>query len=227
MKNILFIYLLIFIFISCNNDNVNKSNFNPNTSNSSEINNMDFIINSKIKDYIKDLSKKEYRFVDSVTCSNTDKMLIDYENGILNYEFNLNNLTKITGDLNGDNKSDVIVYYICYNCWNGQGGENYLENFFFLTTIKNTITVDEQLTFIFKRKLNEYINKNFGEETFYKTQKEFSIHSLKFNQISNRIIYGEFSINTDNCYTIRDRCFNGKFEFDSRSNSIKMTLNAK
>lgn len=178
-------------------------------------------IRLKIESYVKNLNNNKIRIVDSKGCNDIEKNSELYENGIYTYEFTKSDT--VSGDINGDNLNDYVAFYSCYNCWNGNGAQNYLSNFIIITSENNSLKVNEDLSLTFKSILINAIKIKFGNIPYQKAQKEEIINGLKFTEIKNGVIYGTFSITTENCPSDQ-ACYEGAFDFNFSSKQINFYL---
>ena len=224
MKKLKLLSLFIIIsFIQNCKDNSNKVVANTTETNNILHENVDEVI----ENYVRKLSNSNIQILDSINCSKIEENIEKYEQGISTYGFysvksNLMNGI-IFGDLNGDGQNDYIANYYCENCYGGGGSGNYLSNCFFITSKNNSIEVNEEMTFEFKKILIDAIKKDFGEEyDGVKAGKEFMINGILFEEIKNQKAYGTFNINTNVCEGSPFPCVEGSFEYDAKNR--KLTL---
>lgn len=225
MKILKFIplFFILVLFQNCKNNSSKEENSVSVIDNISE---KKIDIDSIIDNYAKQLSNSDFRIVDSITCVKLSTNPENYDNGIRAYGYYSvkSNLLqrKVEGDLNNDEQKDYIANYSCENCWNGIGAGNYLSNCFFLTSEKDKIVVNEQMTNDFKQKFIDEINERFGNPYFKKAQKEIMINGIEFTKIENQIAYGKFNINTEACQGSPFPCVEGTFEYDANNRTVKM-----
>ena len=173
-------------------------------------------INEFVDSYIKTLQTNSIKLVDSVTCGKYESNIEQYGKGILLYH--VNQIEKLNGDINADNEEDFVIKYDAENCWNGNGGGNYLSNILFVIDKQGNYEVDETSTMNFKQKFIDEISKIYKDNGYKKAEKYEAMNDISFKIIKDGKGIGEFTIMQCGA----GPCVEGKFEYNFKTSELTL-----
>lgn len=207
---IIFFSTTYFLIASCTSGTNDKVAIATDTKNSQH-----FVDTNKIiHDYIYNMNDPQVKIVSDEECAKWKENVEDYHKEI--YKFAISDIRKLEGDLNADKKTDLIVSYFGDNCWQGIGAGNYLSNFFFLISDKDTLRVDEKLTNIFKQTFLDTLTKYYPDNYTKKAEKANFVNDVNFSELKGDTVKGTFSIMQCGA----SPCLSGDFGYRIRSNLV-------
>ena len=216
LQNALLLSLTCFMLAMCNSNNNDKT-----ISEATAPQNIDSFIHNYIKSIDSTmLFDTDFQTTDS--SKNLDKKPDTArsinDDGNLPHTYTLSNLEKVEGDFDNDGEKDYLISYTAENNWGGIGANNYLSNYFFITTKKGMLKVDESLSISLKRTFLDTLAKYCPNiDTVIK--KTSSINQLDFTELKNNVVSGSFSI----LWCGDSRYLKGNFEFNIENKLIKLS----
>lgn len=209
----LYLFIISLVFISCSAE-VNDTKTETAPVKDLQIKVESMYLDAFIENYINTLQTDNTKLVDSASCENIAENIELYDKQIFLYH--VDQIEKLSGDLNADGKHDYIVSYTASNCWNGIGAGNYLTNIFFILAINDTQEVDELGTLKFKQKFIDAIKKEYVGNYYRKAEKHEAMNYISFKEIRDGKGIGDFAI--QQCGATP--CVEGKFEYTFSTNNL-------